>query len=249
MVQGKLKRDYSITIQLKEEHVQEYVVFFEELARYQKEQSSIFEACLKAMQPYYTLGKKKEKSFLFRKTGEGFEIVYKGKPSLFMKNSVGLTYIYFLLAHPNKPVSVEQLTSVRQENRVNRNLQLPSSLSSEKCSYKEYKHNDLEPVIDQLKKLREEKQQANESGYYKRAEELQYTIEELESYITHAWNAKSDPQLEKLRTGVKNAINKAIERIDQYDPDLAEYLKNGISTGYTCMYKNPPSEKIRWHFS
>lgn len=239
MINIDVKRDDSVTINLKNKYAKKYLSLLEEIIVDEAKQFCLFDDGTSQVTT---------RRYLFRKAGEGFELAFEGKSSFFLKESVGLKYIHCLLGNQNRPVSVQELAFIRQNNRNARVFYSAEEVSSGHTITNEYENGDVRSIIAKLKMLRDEKHIANDSGDFDKSEKLQYTIEQLEDYIKKARSTKSDDGLEKLRIGVKNAISKTIERIRNYDSDCADYLEAQISTGYTCMYKNPPSDNIRWYF-
>jgi hypothetical protein len=45
---------------------------------------------------------------------------------------------------------------------------------------------------------------------------------------------------ERARSAVQRRIKNALERIEEHDPALAEYLGRGVKTGTFCVFQPPP---------
>ena len=256
-IEEQMQHAVTLTTSLKGEYIEKYLPILEQMlgieADYLNETGELLNVKKLAESRLNSHADRQEVTNLFRKAGEGFEIAFHGKPSFFLKETVGLNYIYILLSNKNKVIPLHELVAF--DTHPARTGKQPvdtyaDSLSPEGGgSQKEYSAEDLKMVVKELQRLTEEKDAANEFGYYQKAESLQYKIEALQDYLREAQNTKKDPEIEKMRTKVRNAITNAIKKVKNSDPELARHFEERISTGYTCMYYHYPSEDIDWTFS
>jgi hypothetical protein len=81
--------------------------------------------------------------------------------------------------------------------------------------------------------------------------DLTQEIQKLEDYLRgvqgmHGRSRKSGSAADRARLAVKNAIGRAISRIESEHPDLAQHLKDSIRTGTTLLYA--PLQTTEWTF-
>jgi hypothetical protein len=71
-------------------------------------------------------------------------------------------------------------------------------------------------------------------------EKIKSDIKEIEKYLDEHFHKGKSVCFENRggrdRSSVKNAITRAIEKLDAVHPALAEHLRNSITTGFTCLY-------------
>jgi hypothetical protein len=254
-MERQMQRTVSISTTLKGEYVRKYLPILERIITTQTDYINEFGRMYDDKEDaehvsHSGTGKERKPEYMFRKAGEGFEIKFKGKPSILLKETVGLKYIQFLLSNPNTTIPVQELASIRQNvsSTKSRRFDYDTLQKDEPGSHKEYSDEELRPIAHRLEQKLREKEEANNAHDYEKAEKLQAEIEEMAAYLREAKNRKHNPQTEKLRIGVKNAISDAVKRIEAYDSELAQHLNERVSTGYTCMYSNPPFDKITWYF-
>ena len=254
LIEKDFTQKVTLSMQLKGKYIQTFYPVLESIAgtieheinEYGNIQSVFGKSGGKQISP-----EKAFKEYLFRKAGEGFELSFNGRPSFFLKETVGLNYIYILLTNMNKPLSIQDIISFNNggsEKGQNIDTYEDSVEKVTGNTNKAYSSDDMKLVVKKLKELSEEYREANDRGNYDKAEELRYQIEKLQEYIRKSQNQKNDPELERMRTKVKNAINHAIQKIKTYDSELAQHFEEKISTGYTCIYTLSPADKIEWKF-
>jgi hypothetical protein len=256
-IEEQMEHEVTITTSMKGKYIEKYLPILEKMigieSEYINESGELLNIKELSGNRRSKPDKMDETQSLFRKAGEGFEIAFNGRPSFFLKETVGLNYIYILMSNKNKVIPLHELVYFDRNSGESGSKPIDTyvdSLSTEGGgSNNEYVTEDFKMVVKELQSLLEEKEEANESGNYEKAERLQYKIEELQEYIREAKNIKKNPELERMRTKVRNAITSAIKKVKTNDPELARHFEERISTGYTCMYYHYPSKDIEWTFS
>jgi len=253
-IERDFKKEVTISMRIKGKYIQSFYPVLESIAgtiEYEVNKYGNIQSVFGKIAQFNEGKEKPTGKYLFRKIGEGFEIAFNGKSSFFLKETVGLNYIYILITNRNKLIPIQDLLYNNKkaiEHTVNVDNYNDALIKGKSVSSKEYSYEDLKPVVTELKELIKKEKEANALGNYNKAEELRYKIEKLQDYIREAKNIKQDPELERIRTSVKNAINNAIKKIKNYDVDLARHFEEKISTGYTCIYTLSPSDNVDWAF-
>jgi len=205
--------------------------------------------------------KSKTESFtgnVFQKTGQFWTISFDGR--IFrLKDSKGLQYLHYLLAHPGKEFHAQRLlaevegdalghgdTSTIMERQFLDDGLNVSSLG------------DAGPLLDdqarkaykqRLDDLAEELKEAREFNDYERAERLEEEMEALTKELTAGYGLGgrarklADPA-EKARKTISKAIGRALEQIKAYDENLWRHLQNALSLGLFPAYK--PHPLVNW---
>lgn len=205
--------------------------------------------------------KSKTESFtgnVFQKTGQFWTISYEGR-TFQLKDSKGLQYLAFLLAHPGKEIHAQRLLAEVEGNasgqgdiagtRERQFLDDGLNVSS---------FDEAGPLLDdqarraykqRLNDLAEELKEAREFNDYERAERVEEEIAALTKELSAAYGLGGRPRKladpsEKARKTISKAIGRALEQIKANDENLWRHLQNALSLGLFPAYKPHPS--VRW---
>jgi len=195
---------------------------------------------------------------VFQKTGQFWTISYEGH-TFRLKDSKGLQYLHFLLAHPGKEFHAQRLLAeiegdalVRGDTSTIMERQfLDDGLSISSLG-------DAGPLLDdqarkaykqRLNDLAAELEEAREFNDFERAGRLEEEMEALTKELTAAYGLGgrarklADPG-EKARKTISKAIGRAFEHIKKNDENLWQHLQNSLSLGLFPAYK--PHPPVNW---
>jgi hypothetical protein len=196
-----------------------------------------------------------------------FWIIGKGDGSHF-KDIDGMSYIHYLLEHPNKPISAEDLFNHRKglmqsDNTADNYSKLTEAQLSEydlrlekaKTIEKNLDKQSIKNILKAKNFLLEKKEQINldPSNYSKKADmELQEIEREL--FMINKYLKEGERQfstgrktfLNKQRVKVTLSIKKAIKKIAN-DKYLKTFINDlTIGTGYHCSYITNSENPVQW---
>jgi hypothetical protein len=201
-----------------------------------------------------------DKEYVFRREGH-FWIVGLEKPATIIDDSKGMSYIHWLLQNPHKSITVMQLYDLFSkadktellnkgkfvefaENEEDESINVDSGVQQEIADAK-----TIATCKKRLKEISSELDMANKNNDEATITKLQGDKERIVSYLRSLTRPGGlttffPDTIEKIRKAVSNAIDRAIENIKEYKPDLYQYLKNSIHTGSDCKYT--PERDIPW---
>ena len=195
---------------------------------------------------------------VFQKTGQFWTISYEGH-TFRLKDSKGLQYLHFLLAHPG-----EESHALRLLSEVEGTAPAPSdSATKMERQFQDDGLNlsslgDAGPLLDdrarkayrqRLADLAEELKEAREFNDFERAERLEEEMESLTNELTAAYGLGGRPRKladpgEKARKTISKAIGRALDHIKENDENLWRHLQNSLSLGLFPTYK--PHPPVSW---
>jgi hypothetical protein len=176
---------------------------------------------------------------LFRLEGENYQIRYSGR-RFTLSYSVGLWYLRELLTHPNQVFDPVELESARTGVRGR------SSNSSTGESF------DAEAKREYARKLTEIDEELDEATQFNdlaSIERLQLEREKLIDHISKATGrggkARVSTDASRARKNIRQQVNRDIDRISKFCPELAEHLRTACQ-GESLCYR--PSQDPGWQF-
>ncbi len=197
---------------------------------------------------------------VFRKKGQYWTISYEGQ-SFPLKDSKGLQYLAFLLAHPRQEFHAYKILSavdgedlmpghsiaikMREQHLIEDGLKV-SSLGDagpllDRQAAKEYRKR--------LQELGEELEEAQGFNDLVRAERLEDEIEAIKKELTTAFGLRgrtrkgADPN-ERARKTISKAVGRTLAHIQKYDLDLWRHLQKALELGLTSSYN--PHPLLNW---
>jgi tetratricopeptide (TPR) repeat protein len=205
---------------------------------------------------------------LFRNEGEYWSIG-SGTNAFRLKGSKGLAYVAHLLRHPGTEFHVLDLVGGIAGGSADDEIsQLTQGLPRAdeelaKAGMQVTNLGDAGEMLDEqakadyrrrLSELREELEDAKESGKVNRAELVEAEIEALTRELSRAVglggrNRRAASASERARQSTTKAIKAVLERVAQSDATLGRMLSRCIRTGAFCSYHPDPSLPIAWEFA
>lgn len=177
--------------------------------------------------------------YAFRREQDVWAIAFQGK-TVHLKHLAGLTYIAELLRRPGTEIEAVALTGQS-------GVEAPIVAAT----------NTGLPLADEttLAQVRAELEQrkAELTGLapndWARKGDLADEVEKLENYLRdveglHGRVRKTISASQRARLSAKNAVDRAISRIEPDHPALAQHLRESISTGVTLSYR--PVQAPEW---
>jgi hypothetical protein len=185
---------------------------------------------------------------VFRREGEYWTLAYADE-TIRLRDTKGLHYIAYLLAHPGQEMHVAVLAAL--------GIEPGDELGGQGWRAVE---GDLGAVLDprataefkgRLADLREELEDATAAGDLGRADCTRHEIELITRELSAAYGLggrarKAHDPAERLRKAVTNQIRRALEKISGEHPALGRHLANGLRTGFVCAYR--PEQPVAWRF-
>ncbi len=190
---------------------------------------------------------------MFLNEGEYWTVSYEGRVSRF-KDSKGLRYLAYLLAHPYSEFRATALATVSRPSEsaaaTSNMSECPSEILGDagevldvqaKASYRQ-----------RIKDLTDELKEAKRTGDEKRGLRLDEEIEALSTELARAVglggrDRRAASSAERARVNVTRTIRIAIGRIKDHDSGLATYLDKTIRTGTFCSYQPDPERHVFWN--
>jgi len=199
---------------------------------------------------------------IWRQVGDMWEIIFC-EVQRFIKDSVGMKYLGYLVHHPDEPVTCSALVQLVQgpspaSGRGPSRIQRPYLFAGANLHITDL--NNAEPILDQQtirtcrdrwQELQGELQEAEDNNDLGRIPALRAEIDVLYQYLAGARGfrtrgCRTISPGDNPRTRVKQAITRAIARIRLVHPTLADHLQLTIRTGSTCCYCPYPTHVITW---
>jgi len=208
----------------------------------------------------YSVGRYEEIN-VFRKAGDRWSIGFKGKLTVY-DNIKGMDYIAYLLQYQHQEFHVLRLMELVEDVVP---LEISDILSKMTASelgsqglYKSVLSSPIEifdPKTEQALKRRileleariEEGLSVNPEENLELEEELKFIKRVYGSSISISGRIRNiDPIIDRARSNITQRINKAADRIGDFNEPLFQHLKAYLRTGTYLTY-NPP-KPIKWVF-
>lgn len=192
----------------------------------------------------YESGRPTANPFVFRREDRVWVLAFEGKTVYIpQRDAKGFAYIQKLLAQPNEVIDVVTLAeAVGRDVRVRAASSAGEILDSKSRLAMRERYRDA----------REERDEAKENNDLGRIEKLDVEIEQIVDELLRAEGLGGrtrllDDQVERPRTNITNAINRAIKKVsDSRHARLAAHLDNAINRGRDMSYT--PESPIDWVF-
>lgn len=177
-------------------------------------------------------------AFIFRRDGEFWRLTFDGQ-TVYLKDSVGLTYIARLLNEPHRDIPAVALLAARAGID-------PRIASGSSGAWLD--DAGREKLRKRYTELTEELEGARGNHDLGRVEKLQSEMESLASEIARATGlggrSREKSDADKVRKSVSMAVSRDIERITGKHAALGRHLHASISSGY--MFRYAPEQRIDW---
>ncbi|MCZ7583354.1 MAG: hypothetical protein M5R36_08505 [Deltaproteobacteria bacterium] len=175
--------------------------------------------------------------FVFRKSGDFWDVRFRGGELKHVEDNVGMLPLAFLLAK-----SEEAFAALEIDQLNSGNSEYPAPGGSGASA----DEKTITATKGRIRELSEEITEAEANGQQTMVEKWRNEIEKLEDYLLDLISPKGKPKYgkgdaEKIRKKISIAIDRAIKKIHEHNPDLAAHLKTSIDTGRLLIYR--PNEK------
>ena len=202
--------------------------------------------------------KKSLNTFIY--TPNVWEISFKGE-SVALPKSIGLKYIHYILEQPKVHIScfdIEKSLDIGDSTLIN-----TEEIKTNTRQDRSRKKNGNGPFLpakgyeiiddtaerqykEKLKDLKYNYEVARDLGDITRQDEYLIEIEQISAQLKasrniHGKKKTFSSDAEKCRQRVLRNYNTALKNINRYLPELAEYLKNHINTGFSYIYEKDDS--------
>ena len=188
---------------------------------------------------------------VFRKQGDKWVVRFGKSEENYFDDLEGMTYLHYLIEHPNKPIPADDLyylvhprpSPENHTGRIDRD-DLPedgSSIVSLSETGNDGDGTSLARYQKAVRGLEDEEAQAERRGDPVELAEVRKRKEKLLGHISSEYSkgglkrAVADP-LKKQRQAVSRAIKTALEHINKSLPSLSQYLDDHIKRGTACCY-------------
>ena len=193
--------------------------------------------------------------YVFRRQGDYWTVAFGG-PILHLKDSKGLRFIAYLLAHPDREFHVVDLalgginappSSLNAGAALSQGLTishetggLPALDRKAKVAYKRR--------IAELRGELAEAERLNDIGQAARArEELEVLSDQLVADVgLGGRDRQAGSAAERARVMVTVRVKSAIGKLHKCDPSLGHHLATSIRTGRLCSYHPDPHKPLPW---
>jgi hypothetical protein len=188
-----------------------------------------------------TLEEPPQPNYLFRPSGQGWQLRFAGHELQWLRANVGNAYLWELLRFPEKRFTVSQLLIAVHGDKA----LLPAGDAGEDLD-----RQAKVAFAQRLLEIDEDLEAANAGHDIGRQTQLAIEREELLARVKAAafkTRAKrNNADLNRIRNNVCNAIRRAMARIKKYEPAAFDHLKAGVSLGFSVSYQ--PTERLPWSF-
>jgi len=180
--------------------------------------------------PAVTGGNGHGETFVFRKAGDFWDVVYDGSGLFHLDDTFGAKYLDYLLHHPNEAISAYDLEVTVQPEKGEARAKDSIQAKSDPEALKSY--------LRELDKLRPAREKAKEDGDQAEVERLDKDIEALEAAVSG--NGQAGDAGEKARGNVSKAIAAVRRKVEGLGKkDFSQHIEQFVSTGYECIYNQP----------
>ena len=173
--------------------------------------------------------------FLFEKAGSQWRVVFDGSKEFYIEDTLGARYLDYLLHHPNQPISSFDLeVAVRPEKaavRSRESFQQKADAKSKRI------------YLQELERLRGEREEASESGNAGEVDRLDEDIEVLEAEVRGGGGIIDAG--ERARSNINKALAAVRRRLakgNQLEVEFCAHIERFVSVGYECLYAQSRGE-------
>ena len=197
--------------------------------------------------------------YVMKREGKAWKMVFNGKAISGLRQ-IGFSYLYHLICNPNEYFFHEDLFIAAGKG-------MPVSEAENNVEYVDAKGKSvatraiddkgLQELFKRIKKLKNEIAEAIELGKDKKAIMLGNERQETQKYLKQVYDKKKkriryvkDANAKKVTDSVGKAIKRALEDIQEENPDAYQHFSKaiGINNLYqdSLMYRPAPEDKIDW---
>lgn len=190
--------------------------------------------------PAPALPVKAEAKYMLVQRGEGWQLRFDGRETIFLKPAIGYAYLRELLRFPGKRYSVNELLVILHGAKANIPLGDGGELLDKQAKQAYAQHlDDLDGQIEDAR-LNDDKARLSELAVARSKVMAQLRAA---GFKRNAKRTNSD--LNKIRNSVGNAIKRVLKKIQKYEPSAFAHLKSNVSLGFTVSYA--PAQPPTWN--
>jgi len=229
------------------------------------------EALLKRLSAFHGMGPSEivtetpnqhdKSSNVIGKDGDIWTITFRGN-SVRLGDLKGLTYIVYLLQHPNEIISATRLVGITE----NQTSGLYNEMSNQQIeeeglrqvvdlgdSGKAADSKTMKEVKRRLLEIEDEKMEAERLADSEKYDQLEEKTEQLKQYLSRNYGLRNKPRRsgshdDRMRINVNRDIKRVVGKIRKQNEALAAYLKSTIKTGFQVSYTPDPNNPVSWPF-
>jgi len=171
-----------------------------------------------------------------------------------------LTYIVYLLQHPNESISATQLVGITEKQTGELHNEMSKQQIEEEGLIQVVNLGDAGEAADpktlykirgRLLEIEKEQVKAERLADLEKYDQLEEEKEELERYLSWTYGLGNKPRrsgshADRMRSNVNRAIKRVVGKIRKQNKALAAYLKSTIKTGFQVSYTPDPNNPVSW---
>ena len=199
---------------------------------------------------------------IFRKCGDAWEVRYNGGEKFMLTGAeTGAKYLHFMLGRPDTSTPITEImrkVSGESSSIVSTDM-LEDGFLTDGYSFSDLPDSITDNIADDkaIRQYRQEIIQINHDiekaksvGDNITAEQLEQDLHSLTGKINEIISPSGQRknysgQVNNIVTSFRNAVNYAIDKIDEHDEELAIHFKHSIKFGRTPKYFT--EENFTWH--
>nr|WP_321402075.1 hypothetical protein [uncultured Desulfobacter sp.] len=204
-------------------------------------------------------GLSEQAPYVMKKEGKAWKIVFNGNPMSSLRR-IGFAYLYHLICNPNEYFFHADLFIAAGKG-------LPVSSAKDNVEFVDAKgepiatrmidDEGLQNLFNRIKKLKNELDDAIDFKREEDGMQLNKEFEQTKKYLNQVYDKKKkrirylkDANAKKVTDSVGKAIKRALEDIQEENPDAYQHFSKaiGINNLYqdSLMYRPAPEDKIDW---
>jgi hypothetical protein len=170
-------------------------------------------------------------AYVFRWTGRDWEVVFGGGEPFYLEDTLGGSYVNYLVHHPNEPISAFELEVVVQPEKGLARCRNSIQPQSDARARREYGQA--------LRRLEVKREEARAAGEVEEVGRLEGQIEALAAALKGGDGADTG---ERARDNVRKAIAAVRAQLRRGGPEaraFERHLRTHLSIGHECLYGQP----------
>jgi hypothetical protein len=177
---------------------------------------------------------------IFCLEGDFWSIKFNGVELPPIEKLKGMAYISELLSQPRKEISASELKQI-----IDKRNKPQEQISQQRVCDRQA----IEEIKEEIKRLKLELEEAKKNNDDAAEKRIQQDLDKMSDYLENNKGIGSQirqftDQVEKDRTSVTKAINRALEKIKEHNNNLYLHLTKSINTGADLSYQ--PERQIEW---
>jgi hypothetical protein len=170
--------------------------------------------------------------FMLRQAGSHWRVVFDGGAEFYLRDTLGVRYLDYLLHRPNQAISAFDLEVAMEPGKAGARARGSIQRKVDGETVRSY--------LRELTRLRSEREEAGESGNWAESERLDVEIAAMEEALC-AKGVMGDAG-ERARVNVSKAVNRVRQVLAggrELERAFARHIGQFVSLGYKCVYQQP----------